>query len=114
MAKATKSEEGTTKEPSLTAEQELRATKEALRLQELDAAEREERIATLEAQQAKAAKATAKVTNLPTVEHDGKQYRFVYHALKFNGVKMTAAEIAEDEELVAQLVTNGSAAIEAV
>jgi hypothetical protein len=95
----------------LSIEEELAAAKEALRLQELDAAEREERISTLEAQQVQAAKASPTAGNLPQIEHDGTHYKFVYPALKIDGVKMTAVEMSEDEEVVARLIDNGSAAL---
>lgn len=110
MAKTTPND----KTLDLTPEQELAATKEALRMQELDAVEREERISTLEAQAAKNAVNAVNSTNLPTIEHDGEQYRFKYAALFVGKERLTADQIAEDDELVAKLIASGSAAIEKV
>lgn len=95
------------------AEAKAAEAEEALRLQELDGADREERIATLEAQAAKTAALAPKSSALPTFEYEDTVYRFRYPALNFGGgKKLTAEQIAEDAELCEQLVINGSAAIE--
>jgi hypothetical protein len=104
--------------PEQDIEQKLRAAEEALRLQELDAAEALERIATLEAQVAKTARITEAANptgNLPVFEANGKNYRFKVARLNFGNKNiLTADQICEDEVLLLQLVENGSDAIEAV
>ena len=90
--------------------EEFAANQEALRLQEEMNVENEERIAQLEAQVAKFSEkvADAKVSSLPRVEVDGKAYQFRAPAAFYDGRKMTAEEMAEDEDLLLELVELGS------
>ena len=95
--------------------------REALRLQELDAVEREQNFETLEAEvrQLRIAKQEMEAKLPVNLEDaiftlDGKDYEFVYPALHVDGEKLTAMEMIDRPEILERLVKYGSAAIKLI
>lgn len=97
--------------------QEIAATKEALRIQEELNVEADDRIAELEAQVGKLSeKATDRPAtgDLPRVEVDGTNYQITAPRVNIKGRKLTADELAEDQDLLVHLVEIDSQILKAL
>ena len=112
MANPKEKETGKQAAPTPTTEE----LQETLRILEEEAVEKEDRIANLESTVTKLSEKTqaGAVTKLPVLESGGKKYQLLAPALFIDNEKMTAEDIANDQDTVDYLVEIGSGALKAL